>query len=394
MPLQDSRRKISVNRMRSAILSLVAGLAASPLAASTLGPPPQTVGIVVNGTALVFDQPPFERDGRVFVPLRGLFERLGASVVFELGQIAITAGSHTIGLHVGDAVATIDGRSEMLDAPPVVVADRTLVPLRFVAQALGAEVAYDVTRRVVSVSATPRPSPAAALAAPSPPEMAQSTFATNVPVVAAVPSVPLGKGEIPIELRLLRVEPAPNATLARRRPEISATFAESVDAATVRVVLDGHDTALDTFATSHGFATDPSFDLDVGMHVVSVTGRTPDKERFEERWTFATSDAPNANYLSGLEPVSGATLGSTNFEVSGFTRPKARVRIVATTSATSTAFSDFSDGSATVDAVANSKGYFAAALAPVDHGAGLVDVRIASTAPGGAVAIRTLRLQL
>ncbi|GAC1299400.1 MAG: hypothetical protein NVSMB19_03440 [Vulcanimicrobiaceae bacterium] len=371
-------------------------LAVTPLAVQA-----RDVGVVVNGTTLVFDQPPLERAGRIFVPLRGLFERLGASVVFDAGRIAMTAGTRTIGLHVGEATATIDGHVETLDDPPIVVGGRTLVPLRFVAQALGARVAYDGAARIVSVDAAALAAPpGAAVAAPEPtpvaavaPGDAGTTVAPPSPIIAVPPGT-LAKGEIPIELRLLRVEPPPNSALARKHPEISATFGENVDASTVRIAIDGRDATSETLATPRSFVTDPNAELPAGSHTVVVSGRTPDKERFEERWTFATTAAPNGNYVSGLEPVSGAVLGGTTFDVSGYTRPKARVRVIGTTSTTSAAFSDVSDGSSTIDVVASARGYFEAPLVLADHGTGLVDVRVASTAPDGSVAVRTLRLRL
>lgn len=392
-----------MNLVRLAAISATLAAAGLPLSSSA-----QDVGVVVNGTALVFDQPPLERDGRIFVPLRGLFERLGASVVFDAGRIAMTAGTHTIGLHVGETTAIIDGQTQVLDAPPVVVGGRTLVPLRFVAQALGAKVAYDGTTRIVSIDkaplaaatvatvvppppvpSTPMPPPAAI---PPPPAIPVASAANTGGVVA--PNAAFPKGEIPIELRLLRIEPAPNTTIARKRPELSGTFAESIDPASVRIAIDGRDVTADALVTARSFETDSGNDIPAGSHAVVVTGRTPDNEHFEDRWTFTTTDTPNSNFLIGLEPVAGTELGSTTFDVSGFTRPRARVRVIATTSSTSPVFSDASDDSQTVDAVATSKGYFEVPLALVDHGSGLIDVRIVSTAPGGEVAVRTLRLRL
>lgn len=373
--------------------TFVAALVTVPLAVSS-----QDVGVSVNGTTLVFDQAPIERGGRIYVPLRGLFERLGASVVFDAGHIAMTAGPHTIGLRVGESSATIDGQPQALDAPPFVVTDRTFVPLRFVAQALGASVAYDSTARMVSVNAAPLVA-ASATMVPAGSSPDATSAPVGAPTVAApVPATPPAPGETPLALRLLRVEPAPTAAIARKRPELSATFAETVDPTTVHVVLDGRDLRQQTLVTPRGFVAEPAFDLAPGPHGVTVTGRTPESEAFEQRWSFTTIDAPNPNYVSGLEPVSGTTLGgslpgATAFDVSGFTRPKSRVRIVATTSATSPAFNDVSDSSQTVDAVASAKGYFEAPLLLADHGAGLVDVQVTSTAPGGGVAVRTLRLR-
>lgn len=374
-----------MNIARLAVAAAVL-IAALPRASSA-----QDLGVVVNGTALVFDQPPIERDGRVFVPLRGLFERLGASVVFSAGQIAMTAGWHIIGLHVGETAAVIDGQSQLLDAPPIVVGGRTLVPLRFVAQALGAKVAYDGSTRIVTVDgATVASALVAASAVPT------ATPAAVVPVPTSAPGslAPLVRGDGPIEIRLLRAEPAPGTTIARKRPELSATFAEAVDPASVRLTIDGRETSAGPLVTSRSFETDPALDLAAGPHVVVVSGRTPDRERFEDRWTFATTDTVNTNFINGLEPVGGTLLTMPTFDVSGFTRPKARVHIVATTNGTSPAFGDASDASQTIDVVASAKGYFEAPLALVDRGSGLVDVRVSSTAPGGDVAVRTLRLRL
>lgn len=383
-----SRMTASSRTLGTAILVWGIAAAALPLTVAA-----RDLAIEVDGTALVFNQPPIVREGRVFVPLRGLFERLGAKIVFDAGHISVTSGTRAISLQVGDPTAIVDGRSLPLEAPPIVIAGTTLVPLRFVAQSLGANVAYDPSIRVVSIAARAPAGASSSAAAPdSPMPVASPESTTSVAPNSVGTSIP-ATNDAPLDIRLVRIEPAPGTTLARRRPEISATFAELVDAATVRVAVDGIDLTTESSITSRSFVTDPAAEIAPGGHTVVVTGRTPDKERFEERWTFATSDTPNVNFVSGLEPTNGTVLTRAAFDVSGYTRPKARVRVIATTSATSPSFSDTSDGSTTVDVVANARGYFETPLAVVDHGAGLVDVRVASTAPDGSVAVRTLRLR-
>lgn len=110
------------------------------------------VTIVVNGTTVNFDQPPEERAGRVFVPLRGVFERLGASVVYANGQINATGNGRNVSLHIGSTQATVNNQPVTVDVAPFLVGSRTLVPLRFVAQALGATVDYNNSTRVVSIN--------------------------------------------------------------------------------------------------------------------------------------------------------------------------------------------------------------------------------------------------
>lgn len=370
-------------------------------AQSAQTPPPPSV--VLNGTAIVFDQPPIARDGRVYVPLRGIFEQLGASVVYNAGRIAATAGKHTVGLQIGSTTATVDGVVETLDAPPIVETGRTLVPLRFVSQALGANVSYDATTRTVNVTA-PDFAPGAATTVGTAP-VAPAPVAVTPSAGAEVPAAPtppapqratiaLRPGETQVLLRLLRLEPAANATIARNRPEISATFGESVEPSSVRVALDGEDVTSQAEISGRSFLVDAPAELAAGHHEISIAGRTSEKEPFAEHWAFTTRAAVDTNFLSGLEPVSGLTLGSTTFPVSGYTRPHARVRVIATTSATALTFADPTDASATEDTVADAHGYFETTLSPTDHGSGLIDVRIASTAPDGDIAVRTLRLRL
>ena len=370
----------------------------SPDASAT---PLSDLSVVIDGTAIVFDQPPITRDGRVYVPLRGIFERLGAAVVFSSGHIAATAGPHTIGLQIGETSATVDGVVQSLDAPPIVIAGRTLVPLRFVSQALGAMVAYDPTARVVAVTAPhfiPRGSSIAsstaaptlastAIAPPTPPAVAETPLPTPAP-----PLLPRPSG-VPIVLHLLRVEPAPRSTIAERRPELSATFAESVAPASLRIAIDGSEITSRPYLSDRAIVVDVPNDLAPGTHEVSLVGRTPDRESFSEAWSFTTRAGPDTNYIGGLEPISGQNVGPRPFVVSGYTRPHARVSLSANASSAGLGFSDASDASTTVDAVADANGFFEADVAVVDHGSGVVDVRVTSTSADGSVATRTLRVR-
>ena len=135
-----------MNRLAlSSILALVvAGGIAVPAGA-------QSVTVIVNGQTMSFDQPPIVQAGRVFVPLRGVFERLGASVVYADGLINATGRGRTVSLRIGSTQATVDGQPTTLDVAPFVVGARTLVPLRFVAQSLGASVDWNDGTSTVTI---------------------------------------------------------------------------------------------------------------------------------------------------------------------------------------------------------------------------------------------------
>ena len=145
-------------------------LAALPLALAFVlpaaGSAQSAVSVFVNGQRMSFDQPPIVQNGRVFVPLRGVFQQLGASVVYNNGQINATGRGRTISLTIGSTTAVVDGQQQILDVAPFVVGDRTLVPLRFIAQSLGAQVNWDDSSSAVTITTNGRnPGPVAPPAA-------------------------------------------------------------------------------------------------------------------------------------------------------------------------------------------------------------------------------------
>ncbi len=120
------------------------------------------IRVIVNGEELAFDVPPVEVGGRLLVPLRGVFERLGATVLWEPAAQRITATTATrkIELVMGRREAAVDGKMVILDTPPMSVGGRTMVPLRFVSEALGAYVQWQAATRTVLITLpTAEPAP-------------------------------------------------------------------------------------------------------------------------------------------------------------------------------------------------------------------------------------------
>lgn len=316
------------------------------------------VNVTVNGQPVTFDQPPVQRIGRVYVPLRGVFERLGATVVYQAGAIAATRGATTVSLRVGSPSAVVNGATTTLDAAPFTIGARVLVPLRFVAQALGATVNYDGSSRSVAIGQPGQ--------APPPPPNAVLTPA-------------------PAPARLLRMQPASNETVSTQRPQIAATFPRAVDPNTVRVSLDGRDVTAESSISPRAISYDPSFDLPYGRHQVSVTA-----PGVASTWAFVNQSVQNANFLRNVSPPNGAAVGL-RFTVQGYTRPDSRVHIVVQTS--SDASGDTAQSTVTTDSGADPNGHFARQITIDGSGASVIDVRLESHAPDGAVAVRTLRLR-
>jgi hypothetical protein len=95
--------------------------------------------------------------GRVMVPLRGVIEKLGGTVLYDAATQVITganpATNSQFRLHVGSTDALANGQTVSLATPPVVVDGTTYVPLRFVSEALGAHVAWDEDHHAVTIMA-------------------------------------------------------------------------------------------------------------------------------------------------------------------------------------------------------------------------------------------------
>lgn len=140
-------------------LLMLAAIAALVLtAAPTLSAP--AYHVLVNGQYVPLSQPPVERAGRVFVPLRGIFEKLGAGVAYDNGTINATAGEKTVQVKIGSNQAIVSGQQTYLDAAPFVIGSTTMVPLRFVSEALGASVDYDSSTGAIDIATAKRTVPA------------------------------------------------------------------------------------------------------------------------------------------------------------------------------------------------------------------------------------------
>jgi len=113
----------------------------------------QGISVVVDGHPVQFDNVgPQYVNGRVLVPLRGVFEDMGAYVDWNPTTRTVMASraDTDVQLHIGDRVATVNGQRQLLDVPAQIYRGSTMVPLRFISEALGANVEWiDANRQVM-----------------------------------------------------------------------------------------------------------------------------------------------------------------------------------------------------------------------------------------------------
>lgn len=101
-----------------------------------------------------YAQPPILVDGTTLVPLRGIFETLGAKVEWDAAArtVKATKGKLAVTLQIGSPTAYKNGTPVPLLQAPRIVNGSTLVPLRFVSEALGGEVQWRGDTRTVAIT--------------------------------------------------------------------------------------------------------------------------------------------------------------------------------------------------------------------------------------------------
>ena len=116
------------------------------------------IRVLIDGNAVEFDVAPQIISGRTLVPMRAIFEALGAEVEWDAATqtvIARTRWEQVVRLTVGSTEISIDGIAFQMDIAPIIQNGRTLVPARFVAQTLGYEVYWDAANSDVLINTNP-----------------------------------------------------------------------------------------------------------------------------------------------------------------------------------------------------------------------------------------------
>lgn len=114
------------------------------------------VKVRINGVLQAYEQPPVIIDGYTLVPMRAIFEQLGAEIEWDNSSKTVTAKRDgvTMSLQIGHPAATLNGNQLTLDMAPTLVQGNTMVPLRFVGEGLNAEVKWEAASKTVLIETT------------------------------------------------------------------------------------------------------------------------------------------------------------------------------------------------------------------------------------------------
>lgn len=116
--------------------------------------------VQLNGKLLISDLPPIMTPGRILIPVRAIANSLGATVEWDPDEktVTITRGETVIVITIEEEEITVNGVIHPMDVPAQIFAGRTFVPLRFVAQALSDDVIWNpVAKQVIIISRNANP---------------------------------------------------------------------------------------------------------------------------------------------------------------------------------------------------------------------------------------------
>jgi len=110
------------------------------------------ITVFVDGLPVNMDTTPVMQNGRTMVPFRALAEALGVNVTWDSTSQTVhaTDGNISVRLQPGNSTAYKNNSAIALDAPPLVVDGRTLIPLRFFSEAFNCKVTWDGSVKITS----------------------------------------------------------------------------------------------------------------------------------------------------------------------------------------------------------------------------------------------------
>jgi hypothetical protein len=116
-----------------------------------------------NNQKRTIDLAPFIRDSRTMVPFRFLGEELQAKISFKINPVSKLVSSiqyelqgTVVILTIGDIQGTVNEKEVLLDAPPIIIKGRTVVPLRFITENLGCKTVWEPNTKSIQVAYAPK----------------------------------------------------------------------------------------------------------------------------------------------------------------------------------------------------------------------------------------------
>ncbi len=139
--------------MKKIIATILAAASVMTASAAVLAEEP--IKILVNDVQISFDAEPFIENDRTLVPMRAIFEALGAQVAWDGEDRTVISydpvSDVSITMQIDSDVMFVGETAVKLDVPAKIVSDRTFVPLRAISESMNSEVDWDGATRTVAI---------------------------------------------------------------------------------------------------------------------------------------------------------------------------------------------------------------------------------------------------
>jgi hypothetical protein len=272
--------------------TLVAAGAALALSAGVAGAEP--IRVVVNGTPVHFDTAqPTQVAGRVMIPLRGVLEQVGARrIEWRPGrqEVLVAAPSGRMRLQIGNRTAIVDEQPVMLDVPPMILQNTTMVPLRFVSENLGARVDWLANTQTVYIATGTERVAGSRERLPADRLEPRYDGRDRDGVIRERPRrrEPITREPQPRSSYVTALYPRPGATVNDARTEIFARFRAQapIEFNSVRLTVNGDDVTRDAQITADGVRFLPVDDLREGRNEVRLSFRDTRGVETSQEWYF------------------------------------------------------------------------------------------------------------
>lgn len=111
------------------------------------------VSVEFNGRELEFDQPAIISENRTLVPVRKIFEALGAELTWDDNTRTAYSekGTRKVSITIGEKYIVVDGEQKEIDVPAKIINNRTLIPLRAISDAYECAVEWDSVLKTAKI---------------------------------------------------------------------------------------------------------------------------------------------------------------------------------------------------------------------------------------------------
>ncbi len=159
MPRSLPRQKGMVKAMKLKSVFLAAAACACMIIAPAAHAEEDVITVLVDNEQVTFDQNPVIMNDRTLVPIRAVFEQAGATVGWDQENLTatITKDDYEVIITFGSGIMYKNGEEVELDVPAAIINDRMLIPVRAISEAMDFSVTWDGFHSMVLISTDGKP---------------------------------------------------------------------------------------------------------------------------------------------------------------------------------------------------------------------------------------------